>query len=86
MINIFIFFKREPSSVFFLETILSKTYRDHLTFLHLLRDALGESEAVCHHLHRAQRHLHLHPETESLGDHQDWEHDHCLYTVTMINH
>ena len=85
MINIFIFSK-ESHLVSFFKTNFSKTYRDRLTFLHLLRDALGESEAVCHHLHRAQRHLHLHPDTESLGDHQDWEHDHCLYTLTMINH
>ena len=85
MINIFIFLKKSHL-VSFLKTVFNKTYMDRLTFLHLLRDALGESEAVCHHLHRAQRHLHLHPDTESLGDHQDWEHDHCLYTLTMINH
>ena len=53
-----------------------------LTFLHLLGDALCESEAVCHHLHRAEPHLHLHPD-ESLGagDHQD--HDH--YNLTLLN-
>ena len=56
-----------------------------LTFLHLLGDPLCESEAVCHHLHRAEPHLHLHPGPESLGagDHQHRGHDH--YNLTLLN-